>query len=61
MCIKKKFFTWDEAQMALIEAKIKQWKFNGHTRRRECRSYWCFECQAHHLTSNPGRPDQVAS
>lgn len=52
-CTKRKFDTWDEANFALLNAKIARWKYSGRTRRHEARIYWCGLCVGHHLTSQP--------
>lgn len=54
-CGKFRFATWDEANIALLNAKIAQWKYPGGTRRRESRIYWCGLCESHHLSSKPDR------
>lgn len=55
VCVKKRFRSYDEAALALVDAKIARMKWPNNTKRREMRIYWCGECVAHHLTSKPER------
>lgn len=47
---KRRFGSYDEAQLALVDAKIKR-AFGRSQKRREVRSYWCGACKGFHLTS----------
>lgn len=49
---KVRFSSYDEAQLALVDAKIKR-AFGRSQKRREERSYWCGSCNGFHLTSKP--------
>jgi hypothetical protein len=47
---KRRFGSYDEAQLALVDAKIQR-SLRGKQGRREERSYWCGNCNGFHLTS----------
>lgn len=47
-CNKKKF-TKFEAMLYLVNSDYRQKR--GRTKRKECRYYYCKECDAYHLTS----------
>ena len=49
-CTKKKF-TKLEAMMYISQAEMQYKQRKGRSRRRECRYYYCKECNAYHLTS----------
>jgi hypothetical protein len=51
---KRRFGSYDEAQLALVDAKIKR-AFGRSQKRREERSYYCGNCNGFHLTSQPER------
>lgn len=51
---KVRFGSYDEAQLALVDAKIKR-VLRGKQKRREERSYWCGGCNGFHLTSMASR------
>ena len=57
-CSKTRFATWDEAAMAVTNAKIRR-ALRGCKKRREQRVYYCQQCLAHHLTSSPERGADV--
>lgn len=47
---KKRFHAWDDARMAVTEAKIARY-LHGRSSRREESCYWCPDCHGFHLTS----------
>ena len=49
-CTKKKF-TKLEAMMYIAQAEMQYKKRKGRSKRRECRYYYCEECNTYHLTS----------
>ena len=49
-CNKRKFSKF-EAMLYLAQASMSYKKRKGRSRRRECRYYYCKECNAYHLTS----------
>ena len=49
-CNKKKF-TKLEAMMYIAQAEMQNKKRKGKSKRRECRYYYCKECNAYHMTS----------
>lgn len=49
-CNKKKF-TKFEAMLYLAQASMNYKKRKGRSKRRECRYYYCKQCNAYHLTS----------
>lgn len=49
-CIKKKF-TKLEAMMYVARSEMKNKKRKGKSKRKECRYYYCNECNAYHMTS----------
>ena len=49
-CDKIKFSKF-EAMLVLAQAEIRFKKKKGKGKRRECRYYYCKECNAYHLTS----------
>jgi hypothetical protein len=51
---KARFSSYDEAQLALVDAKIKR-AFGRSQKCREERSYYCGNCFGFHLTSQPER------
>jgi len=51
---KARFSSYDEAQLALVDAKIKR-AFGRSQKRREERSYYCGNCNGFHLTSQPAQ------
>jgi hypothetical protein len=51
---KHRFSSYDEAQLALVDAKIKR-ALGRSQKRREERSYYCGNCFGFHLTSQVGR------
>lgn len=53
VCGKVRFESRYDAESALARARLKNW--GGWPMRREQRSYFCDECRAWHLTSQPQR------
>jgi len=51
-CTKRRFASWDEAGLVLVDAKIER-VLRGKQRRREERVYYCGNCEGFHLTSQP--------
>lgn len=49
-CNKKKF-TKFEAMLYLANSDLRYKQSKGKTRRKECRYYYCKQCNAYHLTS----------
>ena len=49
-CNKKKFSKF-EAMLYLVNSDFKNKKRKGRTKRKECRYYYCKQCNAYHLTS----------
>lgn len=49
-CGKKKYGSYDEAQLIIVDAKIAR-SLYGDTGRAEQRSYYCSTCEAWHTTS----------
>lgn len=49
-CNKKKM-TKFEAMLYLANSDLKYKQSKGRTKRRECRYYYCKQCNAYHLTS----------
>lgn len=49
-CNKNKF-TKFEAMMYIAQAEMLNKKKKGKSRRKECRYYYCKECNSYHLTS----------
>jgi hypothetical protein len=64
-CTKKRFDTRQEAEDALVVARIRAaLRLGSHcSRRRECRVYYCHipSCLGFHLTSQPVKDRRVAS
>lgn len=51
-CSKRKYSKFD-AMLALAQSDMKQKLYDTHTKRQECRMYWCGKCNGYHLTSKP--------
>ena len=49
-CTKRKFSKF-EAMLVLVQAEMRYKKKNGKSKRKECRYYYCKQCNAYHLTS----------
>lgn len=51
---KTRYASYDEAALALVDAKIRRaLRLRHHQKRREQRVYYCGNCNGHHLTSAP--------
>lgn len=49
-CNKRKFSKF-EAMLYLVNSEFKDKQKKGRTKRKECRYYYCRQCNAYHLTS----------
>ena len=49
-CTKRKFSKF-EAMLFLAQASMNRKRRKGKSRRKECRYYYCKQCNAYHLTS----------
>lgn len=60
-CSKRRYATYDEAAMVLVNAKIERAFRRRHwAKRREERVYFCHACLGFHLTSQPPRASEQA-
>lgn len=57
---KRRFGSYDEAALVVVNAKIQR-SLRGSRKRREERVYWCGDCNGFHVTSLAARPEDVAS
>jgi hypothetical protein len=48
---KKRKLTKFEAMLCIANSEMINKFKKGHTKRRECRYYYCKECNAYHVTS----------
>jgi len=50
MCNKRKFSKLS-AMICVANSEFTNKKYKGHTKRKECRFYYCEKCKSYHLTS----------